>query len=351
MRKTMKSILRRSKSILIIALALMFSTMSGGLAIGADIMKIKPKGDKKIKIGVIDPMAAIEVAAVFNKFHKEAAEARGWDLEYYDLKDNIPQSIPFMENMIAAGYDGIIIHWLPLKPIEKQIKKAFELGIPIITLVANGARMPGIVADCGPMVATQAAMSAEYLASNLQPDDKILTLTIPVIEMHQTRLTAAKGVFKAYKIEIGQELYFPLTGDPMQWSYDNIKNALLGDTKKEIKGLWTSWEGFSIQGARAAKDIGRDDFKVVAVDDSPNTYTQLRKLPTFIGTAGMVCRGKEINGKIFEIFDKVFKGEPVETQEFYGVEPWLITKENLPPKGYFFNPCGYEGRPPDFPAK
>ena len=347
----MKSILRRRKSILIFALAFMFLTMSGGLAICADIMKIKPKGDKKIKIGVIDPNAAIEVAAVFNKLHKEAAEARGWDLEFYDLKDNIPQSIPYMENMIAAGYDGIIIHWSPLKPIEKQIKKALELGIPVITLAAQGSRMPGIVADCGIMVAVQAAMSSEFLASELQPGDKILTLIVPAIEMHQTRIAVAKGVFQAYKIGIAQELFFPLTGDPMQWAYDNIKNALLGDSKKEIKGLWTSWEGFSIQGARAAKDLGRKDFKVVAVDDSPNTYTQLRNLPAFIGTACMSCRGKEINGTIFETFDKVFKGDSVETQKSYVVAPYLITKDNLPPKGYFFSPDGYEGRAQDFPAK
>jgi len=345
----MKRILKMNQKPLIIILTLIFVAVTVGSA-GAEVMKIKPKGNKKIKIGVIDPNASIEIAALCNKEHKAAANARGWTLQYFDLKDNFSEGITFMENMISAGYDGVILHWQPLKTIDKQIKKAFELGIPIITIAAQGSRFPGVVTDCGPLEGAASAISAEYLASKLQAGDKVLTINIPVIESHTTRLTSAKGVFEAYKIKIAQELYFPLTGDPMQWTYDQTKNALLGDTKKEIKGAWTAWEGFSISAARAAHDIGRDDFMVVGLDDTPNTYNMMRTLPTYVGTAGFCSLLKEINGKIFDIFDKIFKGEPIETQKYYGYVSRLVTKENLPPKGYFINPCGYKGRP-DFEVK
>jgi ABC-type sugar transport system substrate-binding protein len=345
----MKKITKLNQKSLIIIFALIFVAVTIGSS-GAEVMKINPKGNKKIKIGVIDPNAAIELAALCNKEHKAAADARGWALEFFDLKDNFPEAVTIMENMISAGYDGIIIHWQALKTIDKQIKKAYELGIPIITLAAQGSRFPGVVADCGPLEGTEAAIGAEYLASKLQAGDKVLTISIPVIESHTTRLISAKGVFEAYKIKIAQELYFPLTGDPMQWTYDQTKNALLGDTKKEIKGAWGAWEGFSNSAARAAHEIGRDDFMAVGIDDSPNTYTMIRTLPTLIGTVGFCSLLKDINGQIFGIFDKIFKGQSVETQKYYGYVSRLVNKENLPPKGYFINPCGYKGRP-DFEVK
>lgn len=345
----MKKMLKMNQKPLIIILTLIFVAVTVGSA-GAEVMKIKPKGNKKIKIGVIDPNAAIELAALCNKEHKAAANARGWALEFFDLKDNYPEAVTIMENMISAGYDGIIIHWQPLKTIDKQIKKAFELGIPIITVAAQGSRFPGVVADCGPFEGAEAAIGAEYLSSKLQVGDKILTISIPVIESHTTRLISAKGIFEAYKIKIAQELYFPLTGDPMQWTYDQTKNALLGDPKKEIKGAWGAWEGFSNSAARAAHEIGRNNFMAVGIDDSPNTYNMIRRLPTLIGTVGFCSHLKEINGQIFDIFDKIFKGQPTETQKQYGYVPRLVTKDNLPPKGYFINPCGYKGRP-DFAVK
>lgn len=347
----MKNIRKMSQSALMLISALAFVTMISGPSIGAEVMKIKPKGDKKITIGVLDLNAAIEIAALFNKEHKAAAEKRGWGIQISDLKDNIPQGPTYMENMISAGFDGIILHWCVLKTIDKQLKIAFDKGIPVITMANLGARFPGVLAEVGPQEATMAATSAEYLAAKLQTGDKVLFLDMPMIEQGQVRVTGAKGIFQAYNIKVAQELQFQASGDPFQWSYEQTKNTLLGDTKKELKGIWTSWEGFGISAARAAHDLGRDDIVVVTCDDSPNTYSEIRKLPTFHATTGYANQSKDLNEQVFAILEKVFKGEPVESQRFYPFIARLVTKDNLPPKGYFINPCGsYKGRP-DFEVK
>jgi ABC-type sugar transport system substrate-binding protein len=346
----MKSVRKMSQALLIfiVTLTLLVFTVGTCFADGP-AMKITPKGKKKITIGVIDPNAGIEAAAQFNKKHKAEAEKRGWDIRFVDLKDNIPQGPVQMENMISAGYDGIILHWMPLKTIDKQIKMAFDKGIPVITLISQGTRIPGVLAEVGFMESTHGAMLAEYLANKLQAWDKIVTMTIPMLEKHEKQFAGFKGVAEAYNLQIVQNLQFQFTGDPMQWAYDQVTNILLGDSKKEIKGIYISTESLGTQAARAAHDRGRDDIIVVMSDDTPHVYAEMSKLPTIQAVAAMSIHEKSMNEVIFALFDKVFKGESVVSQKWDPILGSLMTREKLPPSGYSYDACGgYKARKPDF---
>jgi ABC-type sugar transport system substrate-binding protein len=333
---------------LIVLLASMFVATSLGVA-NADEMKIKPKGDKKIKIAVMDLISSIEVAALFNKYHMAAAKARKWEAQVFDLNSNFSQSESIMENIVAAGYDGIIVHWTTPKFYEVQLKKALAKGIPVLT-IACGELLPGIVGDFAISNVAAGALNGEYLATKLGRGGKVITYYIPDQLIHRQRLMGAKGAFETYGVSIAQELYIS-SGDLSQQCYEACRNAFLADTKKEIRGVWTPWEGFGIPAARAAMDTGRKDVIVVTVDDSPNTYTEFQKLPTLHATAATLGLATKIVDDMFGIFDKAFAGQPVQTRQFYGVPPYLVTRENLPPKGYFFSFCGYKGRPPDFQVK
>ena len=74
------------------------------------------------------------------------------------------------------------------------------------------------------------------------------------------------------------------------------------------------------------------------------------KLPTLQAASGFACMSADINARIFALLEKIFKGEQVQSQKLYTFPPRLVTKEDIPPKGYFVNPCGYKG-PPDFAVK
>ena len=346
----MKSILKMGQTALFIVLALIFVTTTVWSA-GPEEFKIPPKGKKQIKIGSMDLNGSIELGAYFNKLHEESAKARGWQVMLVDLKDNDAEGPAAMENMISAGYDGIIIHFKSPRGIEKQIRKAFDKGIPVITMNCQAAQVPGVVLEVTPMDAASAATVAEFIASKLGPNDQVITVSIPMLDLHKVRLVVAHGVFQAYNRKVAQDLSYPLTGDPWQWAYDQTKNALLADTKKEIKGVWSAWEGFGVMAARAAHDLGRDDVIVATNDDSANTYAQIAKLPTMWGAVAFASMAKEINAPIFALLDKVFKGQQVPSNQLIQFPARLITKENLPPKGYYFNPCGGYKGPPDFVVK
>ena len=347
----MKRLHKKGQATLIILLTMIFMTMTIASA-AAEEMVFKPKGDKKIKIGVVDMLSSLEVAGLFNKAHEASAKKRGWDIKIFDLKDNIPESANVIENMISAGYDGIIIHWVDLKACSKQVKKAADKGIAVISCACRGGKKyPGIIADLAEYDAVKGALSAEYLANKLDAGDKIVMLYVPFLQINALNAGAAKAVFDLYKIKVAQEIFFPMTGSPIQWAYDQARNVLTADTKKEIKGWWDSSESFGISAARAAHDLGRDDFIVVTMDDSPNTYSEFRKYPSLQATAGSGGQVKDIDKGVFVLLDKAFKGGPMEMQQFIGNVPNLITKENLPPKGYYYLPgARYEG-PPDFVVK
>jgi ABC-type sugar transport system substrate-binding protein len=315
-------------------------------------MKIAPKGDKKITIGVIDPNAGIEVAAQFNKKHSAEAAKRGWDVRFVDLKDNIPQGATYMENMISAGYDAIILHWMPLKAIDKQIKMAFDKGIPVISLICQGARTPGVLAEIGFMEAAHGAMLAEYLGNRLQGGDKVVTVTIPMLEKHAIQLGGFKGVADTYKLNIVQNLQFQFSGDPFQWAYEQVSNVLIADANKEIKGMYVSTEVLGVSAARAVHDRGRDDVILVMSDDSAHVYKEMPKLPALQAVVAMGIHEQELNALAFSILDKVFKGESVPSQKWYPTLGSLLTRDKLPPPGYLYDACGgYKERKPDFEVK
>ncbi len=346
--------LRETSCIVVIfmsVLAFLAVTVGTCLAEGP-AMKIAPKGKKKITIGVIDPNAGIEVAAQFNKKHRAAAAKRGWDIRFVDLKDNIPQASADMENMISAGYDGIILHWMPLRAVEKQIKLAFDKGIPVVTLISQGTRTPGVLAEVGFMESTHGAMLAEYLGNKLKAGDKVVTVTIPMLEKHEKQLAGFKGVADTYKLKIIQNLQYQFSGDPFQWAHDQITNMLVADSKKEIKGIYASTDILGTPAARACHERGRDDVIVVMSDDSAHVYTEIRELPALQAVAAMSIHEKSMNDLVFSLFDKVFKGEGVVSQKWYPVLGSLMTRDKLPPPGYGYDVCGgYKDRKPDFTVK
>jgi ABC-type sugar transport system substrate-binding protein len=339
---------KRIQTALIVLLALMFVATSLGVA-NADEMKIQPKGNKKIKIAVMDLISSIEVAALFNSLHMASAKARKWEAQVFDLNSNFSQSESTMENIVTAGYDGVIVHWTTPKFYEVQLKKALGKGIPVLT-IACGELLPGIVGDFAISNVAAGALNGEYLSYKVGRGGKVIAFYTPDQLIHRQRLNGAKGAFETYGVVLAQELYYS-SGDPSQVCYESCKNALLADGKKEIRGIWTPWEGYGIPAARAAMDVGRKDIVVVTVDDSPNTYSEFRNLPTLHASAATLGLAKKIVDDMFSIFDKVFAGQPVPTRQFYGVPPYLVTRENLPPKGYYFSFCGYKGRPPDFQVK
>ncbi|HXX36244.1 MAG TPA: substrate-binding domain-containing protein [Thermodesulfobacteriota bacterium] len=342
-------IAKRTRTALIILVALAFVVTTLGSA-QAGTFQIPAKGNKKIKIGVLDLIAGIEVSALSCNWYRKHAKERGWDLQVFDMAFNYANAQSIMENMITAGYDGIIVNWVDFKYYDQQVLKAYNKGIPVQG-IACGNNVPGVISQGIAPDMAMGALSSMYLVTKLHEGDKVLVFIDPQVGNCVFRFNTAKVTFDMYRIKIAQEMHYPGKGDPSQVCYEAVRNALLADTKKEIKGVWTHWEGYGIPAARAAMDMGRKDIVVVTSDGSPNTYKELRELPTLHATSDTIWDAPNWTSHLFKNFDKIFAGQPFVDNEVWFSVPNLVTKENLPPPGYYYSPCGYKGRPADFQVK
>jgi ABC-type sugar transport system substrate-binding protein len=339
---------------LVLASFCMFAAMNVAASpASAEVMQIKAKGKKKITIGVMDLISAIEVAAIYNAAYKKEAEARGWDAKVFDLQLNIPQSQTVMENMIVAGYDGIIVNWTSPHFYAKQVKMAFEKGIPVIT-VGEGITHPGIIAEVGQYYGVSGGLTAQYLSAKVKgTQPKIVAFIDTRLEISKIKYAVAKSIFNYFKFPILAEIDLASAqGNPSVWAQEQMQNLILGDKNKEIKGVWSFWEGAGLPVAEACAKAGRNEIVVVTCEDSPRTYEMIRNLPTLhAASGGNGVFLKSSVKKLFGIFDSIFSGKPANEQQLIEAIPYLVTKENLPPKGYFLNPSQQYSGPKDFAVK
>jgi ABC-type sugar transport system substrate-binding protein len=339
--------MKKTMRVFMVILALVFVTTTLNSAM-AGTFKIEPKGDKQIKIGVMDLVSAIEVAAHFNNLYSQWAKARGWDIQVFDLGGDMTKAASTMDNMITAGYDGIMINWTAPSAYAPQLKRAFDEGIPVIICAGDGMA-EGMLANFVAWDTSMSGLTAEYLAGSVKPGSKLLAIYNSQIPVAAKRLRLAQLVFKESKLEVKQVLAPDPQMDMEVSSFDRVTNALLADTKKEIKGIWAQSDGQGLPAARAALALNREDVVVVTADDTPRAYEALRTMPNLIGVAGYNGNVVSMIDGVFGIFEDAFAGKPVRTNQFRGLDVYLVTKETAPPKGYFYNPrgTGYKG-PKDY---
>ena len=344
---------RMIKTMVLASLCIFALMAFTGSMAAAKSMQIKPKGQKKITIGVMDLISAIEVAAIYNSAYKKEAEARGWATKVFDLQLNIPQAQSVMENMIVAGYDGIIVNWTSPHFYANQVKTAFDKGIPVIT-VGEGVPHPGIVAEVGQYYGVSGGLTAQYLSAKVKGSQpKIVAFIDSRLEISKIKYAVAKSIFSYFKFPVLAEIDLASAqGNPSVWAQEQMQNLLLGDKNKEIKGVWAFWEGAGVPAAEACAKAGRNEIVVVTCEDSPRTYEMIRGLPTLHAAAG--GNGVFVRSsvkRLFKIFDEVFAGKTVNDEQLIEAVPYLVTKENVPPKGYFFSPAQQYSGPKDFVVK
>jgi len=264
------------------------------------------------------------------------------------LKGNSSEAGNILSNLVAAGFDAVLVNWTHPQYFQAHAKKAFAKGIPVF---GNHASKPinGMTADFSASTYAQGAITGDYLVNHSEPGDSFLFVYSGNVPCNIERKIGAKAVLEANKMKITQELTWTGGSDPAQYAYDMVKSTLLADTQKKIKGIWTAWEGYGIAAARAAAERGRKDILVATVDDSPRTYTEMRNLPTLHMTVSLVGKMPLIVDKMYKKLDDIFAGKPFKVQQFL-FPCYIVTKDTLPPKGYYFREDGNYSGPKDFEA-
>ena len=137
-----KGVVKIVQAFLVFIVALIFVSVNLGET-QAGTFQIPPKGKKKIKIAVVDWYSGIEVSALTNNYYKKWAKERGWDLQIFDVGADPAKAQTIVQNVITAGYDGIIVNWTDFKYYDQLVMKAYKAGIPL-----QGIACGNIVSGC-----------------------------------------------------------------------------------------------------------------------------------------------------------------------------------------------------------
>lgn len=314
----------------------------------AETKQYKSKRGKKIKIAVMDFNSLYENSVIANEAYQKIFKKRGWKCDVFDLKGNLVEASTIMQNIIAAGYDGICINWVPIEYYKQELILAEKKQIPVLTF-GTEFNAPGMVKVNKPFHMGQGLVTANFLATEiLKSGGKVVVLTLNAHNAALERYLALKTLFDYNNIEIYKELEVDITKDFYIWAEETVTNLLLADKNKEIKGIWTFHETTGAPAAKAAHKAGRDDVIIVTCDDSPGVYKAMRDYPNLLATTSTMSYHVQNVERIIceEGFDIIFAGKEFETSVVEYQPLIIITQDNLPPEGYYFRSDGkYTGKP------
>ena len=120
-----------------------------------------------------------------------------------------------------------------------------------------------------------------------------------------------------------------------------MESLLLSNPKEgpnKLKAVWGAWDELALGAMQAIDAAGRKDIFVVGIDGNLWTFDQIRK-PDSAFAATVAIQWEEAAHIFVDQMKKQFAGEKIENSQFY-IPAYLVTKENCPPKGHYYNPAG-----------
>jgi len=181
--------------------------------------------------------------------------------------------ISYMENMIQAGVDAIIMGWGRTEAYRGVIKQAEAAGIPVVGIYAG--LVDGMVFDVGSNDFAMSSMVSKYMCDRIRAEGggDIAVIFSDDMYWSRARRAALEAVLTEYPdVRIVAE-------HAVQW--DNIvedamnaaQNILLAHPN--LKAFWGVFDMPMIGIAQVLMANGRDDIFVVGIDGDDETVSMI----------------------------------------------------------------------------
>lgn len=235
----------------------------------------------------------------------------------YDLNKQFTQ----VDNFIAAGVDVLMINAVDPVAIEPAIKKARAAGIVVgaFDVSAKGADVTVMTDNV-----KAGAIACQYLVDHIKGKGDVLIVNGPQVSSVTDRVKGCKEVFAKHP-----DIKILSDNQDAKGSRDGgfaVAQSLLTRFPK-VDAIFAINDPTAIGVNLAAKQLGRDEFIITAVDGAPDIEAELKS-----GTSLIKASASQdpyvMAGKALEMANEVLKGNtPAETVVL--LEPKLITSENL----------------------
>lgn len=235
----------------------------------------------------------------------------------YDLNKQVTQ----IDNFIAAGVNVIMLNAVDPVAIAPAIKKAQAAGI-VVAAFDVGAQGADVTVMTDNVKA--GALACQYIVDHLKGKGDVLIVNGPQVTSVADRVKGCKEVFaKNPDIKI-------LSDDQdAKGSRDGgfaVTQSLLTRFQK-VDGIFAINDPTGIGASLAAKQLGRSEFIITAVDGAPDIEAEL-KTGTSLIKASSSQDPYAMAGQSLELAAGILQGKKPDPNVIL-LDPVLITSENL----------------------
>jgi ribose transport system substrate-binding protein len=238
----------------------------------------------------------------------------------------VEEQIAAVQDMISKEVDALILVPIDSKALVGVVVEAEAAGIPVISF--DNKFDEQAVADAGldpiPFVGVDneaaAYQSAKYLVNALNGEGKVAILE--GVTGADNAVLRANGAKRAFD-EAGMEIVASQAADwDTEKGYSVMQNIL--QANPDIVGVFSSADPMSYGALNAIKDAGLEDQILIASFDGLQPAIEL------IAEGELLCtldqNGSEVARRAVDVAMDAIEGKTL--QEFYPVDPILITKDN-----------------------
>ncbi|MBD9528601.1 ABC transporter substrate-binding protein [Paracoccus sp. PAR01] len=238
----------------------------------------------------------------------------------YDLNKQVGQ----IDSFIAAGVDIIMLNAVDAAAIAPAVKRARDAGVVVAAFDVSAPGSDVTVMTDNVMAGTKAC---DYITEHLGGKGNVVIVNGPASSSILDRVKGCKEAFAKHP-----DIKVLSDDQNAQGSRDgglNVGQNLLTRFDK-IDGVFAINDPTAIGFALAAKQAGRSEFIITAVDGAPDIEGELKSGDGLI-KASASQDPYTMAGQALDLGYKVLQGEKPEKDTVL-LEPELITKDNI--EGY-----------------
>ena len=280
------------------------------------------------KVGFIATNFSSEAQARVAGSFETLAKENGWDLVQLNSMGSIETQSSQLENLVQMGVDAIVLAMAHPAEIKPSLDKAFEAGIPVITI--DSGYVDGVVADITADNFVMGAKISTYLMDSLGGQGKIVAIKF---EKHYGTRRRGKVLDVVLSEYPGIEVLAEYSVAATQRFMDDTRSAMETFVLKygdKIDGVWCAFDQLAYVAADVLQEYGYDDVMVVGVDGNEETF---RRIASGNMNATVAQPFENMAAKAIEIVGKIVSGispEEAAGNKIIYVDAPLIDSTNLP---------------------
>ncbi|MFP4461904.1 MAG: sugar ABC transporter substrate-binding protein [Thermotogota bacterium] len=281
-----------------------------------------------VKVGFIATNFSSEAQSrVANEFAK-LCEDKGWELVQLNSMGSIETQSTQLENLVMMDVDAIIMAMSHPNEIKSSLEKAFEAGIPVITI--DSGYVEGVVADITSDNFVMGAKMSTYLMDSLGGNGNIVVIKFQKHYGTRRRGKVLDVVLSEYPgINVLAEYGVAAT----QRFMDDTRSAMETFALKhgdQIDGVWCAFDQLAYAAADILAEYGYSDVLVVGADGNEETF---RRIENGNMTATVAQPFENMAAIAVDIVQKIVSGVDPSVaagKEIIYADALLIDKNNLP---------------------